>query len=126
MCLADEEEEAQRVQILEAIEASDIPLRAVWARYFEYTGLVAVFETSAYLEGVMTLPIEECNLLAHAVNELIDEQPLPPRAPHRTTMAGPASVTGLGNPCNADDVVAIDEQLRQWLLGSAPGTVPYR
>jgi hypothetical protein len=67
-----------------------------------------------YLAGVMSLPLEECNLLAHAVNELIDEQPPPARAPHRGVIPW-----ATGNPDRPEDGGALDELLRQWLLSSA-------
>ncbi len=39
------------------------------------------YEVEAYLTGIMQLPQSECNLLALAVNELIDELPPRRRAP---------------------------------------------
>ncbi|MUK03564.1 hypothetical protein GM708_17695 [Vibrio cholerae] len=79
----DDEEETQRVLIRAAMVTSDISCQDAWCRYVEYTGLADAVSIDAYLAGVVSLPLEECNLLAHAVNELIDEQPPPARAPHR-------------------------------------------
>jgi hypothetical protein len=108
----DDEEETQRVLIGAVMTASGISCQDAWCRYVEYTGLVDVFAIDAYLAGLMPLPLEECNLLAHAVNELIDEQPLPARAPHR------GATPWCADSSNTADNDALDELLRQWLLSS--------
>jgi 8-oxo-dGTP pyrophosphatase MutT (NUDIX family) len=63
--------------IREAMEESGIPLDEVWLRYFSFTGTAGEYEVDAYLNGSLELPEHERDLLAHAVNELINE--LPPR-----------------------------------------------
>ncbi|WP_434995238.1 hypothetical protein [Arthrobacter sp. Ld5] len=66
------------------MEESALPLHSVWLRYFSFTGTAGEFEIDAYLNGSIELPTHERDLVAHAVNELIDE--LPPRlmAPYST------------------------------------------
>jgi hypothetical protein len=107
----DDDEETQRVLIRAAMLASDISCQDAWIRYVEYTGRVDAFTIDAYLAGIFALPLEECNLLAHAINELIDENPAPARAPHRGNI--PWAIDTLAGP--QEDVV-LDELLRQWLL----------
>ena len=61
----------------EAMEEAGITLSAVWMRYFSFTGAAGEYEVDAYLNGSLELPVHERDLVAHAVNELINE--LPPR-----------------------------------------------
>jgi hypothetical protein len=105
MCLPDKEEETQRLLISAAITASNVSYENAWRRYVEYTGLVDRLGIHAYLAGIVSLPVVECNLLAHAVNELIDEQPAPPRAPHRNTPTGPPSVAECAKDIESHEAV---------------------
>lgn len=115
--LPDKEEETQRVLIHAAMTASNISCLYAWRRYAQYTGVVDLFGIRAYLEGLVSLPLEECNLLAHAVNELIDERPPPPRAPHR----GPIPwALRPSSPSERDE--APDELLTQWLMETSAET----
>lgn len=79
-----ENPEAQARATREAMDASALALHSVWLRYFSFTGTAGEVEINAYLNGSMDLPTHERDLVAHAVNELIDE--LPPRlmAPYST------------------------------------------
>ncbi len=81
---AIENPHAQARATREAMEESALPLHSVWLRYFSFTGTAGEFEIDAYLNGSIELPTHERDLVAHAVNELIDE--LPPRlmAPYST------------------------------------------
>ncbi|MHA7145312.1 hypothetical protein ACX80U_11395 [Arthrobacter sp. TmT3-37] len=102
-----EDEEQQRLLIEGAITAAAFVLYDVWRRYFETGGHADKFELEAYLNGLLPLPMEECNLLAHAVNELIDEEPPLPRAPYRHP---PEALTTADTPSTF-------QQVRQWLWG---------
>ncbi|MEC5201097.1 hypothetical protein RCH21_003353 [Arthrobacter sp. PL16] len=117
MSLLDREEETQRVLINAAMMASDISCRTAWRRYTEYTGMVDQFGISAYLAGLVALPVEECNLLAHAVNELIDERPPPLKAPHR----GPTPWS-LGPTSGGEHDKTRDELLTRWLMDTSAET----
>jgi hypothetical protein len=68
--------------IREAMEESGIPLGEVWMRYFSFTGAAGEYEIDAYLNGSLELPAYERDLLAHAVNELINELPPRRKAPY--------------------------------------------
>jgi hypothetical protein len=64
-----------------AVADSGFSVREVWLCYFSLGGEVDEYEIEAYLAGLMPLPPLECDLLALAVNELIDELPPRRRAP---------------------------------------------
>jgi hypothetical protein len=121
MTLLDKEEEAQRVLIDAAVTASNISCRDAWQRYAEYTGMVNLFGIRAYLGGLVSLPVEECNLFAHAVNELIDGRPPPPKAPHR----GPASES-IGATSAGEHDTVLDELLTRWLMNTSHEKSPHR
>jgi hypothetical protein len=77
----------QRHLTAAAILAAHLTVQDVWVRYFGLTGDIDEYELDAYLNGLITLPSLECDLIAHAVNELIDEVAPLPRAPYRSTMS---------------------------------------
>lgn len=110
----NDEEETQRVLIDAAMIASDVPSVDAWLRYFALGGAADAFDVDAYLAGLQPLPLAECNLLAQAVNELIDEQPPRPRAPYRRAAATTSSTAAGGEE-------ALDGLLRQWLFGATDG-----
>jgi hypothetical protein len=87
----DEQAQATR----EAMNDAGLPLTAVWMRYFSFTGAAGEYEVDAYLNGSMELPVHERDLLAHAVNELINELPPPRMAPYSTNETNPSSDHGL-------------------------------
>ena len=98
------DEKQQRLSVGAAIQAADLQLAHVWARYGELDGNADLFELQAYLAGLFPLTTTECNLLAQAVNELIDELPPRPRAGYRHVPPRDAPRSGLA-------------QIRQWLNG---------
>lgn len=71
----------QRLLTTRAIHEAELTVEEVWLRYFSFSGAVAEYEVHAYLQGLINLPRLQRDLLAQAVNELIDEQPDPRRAP---------------------------------------------
>jgi hypothetical protein len=71
----------QRQLTCVAIRAANLDVQSIWLRYFGLTGSVDEYEMDAYLNGLIVLPPLECDLIAVAVNELIDEVPPLPRAP---------------------------------------------
>ncbi len=81
--------EEQRALIGRAMEESGFSAGEVWMHYFSLSGDVDEYEVEAYLAGLMPMPATECDLLALAVNELIDELPPRLRAPFSDEM-GPA------------------------------------
>jgi hypothetical protein len=75
-------EEEQRRLLAEAVRYSRITVGDLWLRYFSLAGDAGEYEIDAYLNGSLSLPALQRDLLAQAANELIDEQPPPPRAPY--------------------------------------------
>ncbi|MUK00711.1 hypothetical protein GM708_01425 [Vibrio cholerae] len=76
-------EDTQRRQIGRAMAQAGLTLPEVWLYYFSITGTVDEYEVDAYLNQMIVLPALECDKLAHAINELIDEIPPIGRAPYR-------------------------------------------
>jgi hypothetical protein len=68
--------------IREAMEESRLSIGEVWMRYFSFTGAAGEYEIDACLNGSLELPALERDLLAHAVNELIQELPQARTAPY--------------------------------------------
>lgn len=64
-----------------AFDAADVSVDDLWLRYFSLGGDVGRFEMDAYLNGAITLPPLQHDMLAHAINERLDEI-APPRAPY--------------------------------------------
>ena len=76
----------QRRATARAIKAAGLSVQHVWERYFSITGRADLTELEAHLYGAFALPVEEADILTHAVNELIDEIPPLPRAPYSTDL----------------------------------------
>lgn len=74
------EDESQRQILARAVRHSALPLKGLWLRYFSMGGTAGEYELDAYINGLYLLPDLEHDILAQAVNELIDMLPPPPRA----------------------------------------------
>ena len=72
-----------------AMQQAGLFLNDVWMRYFSFTGAAGEYEIDAYLNGSLELPAHDRDLIAHAVNELINELPPPPTAPYSTNTTHP-------------------------------------
>ncbi|WP_413768493.1 hypothetical protein [Rhodococcus pyridinivorans] len=70
-----------RRQLLAALRASRLGVEELWLRYFALGGEVGKMENEAYLNGLLPLSRLQHDLLAHAINERLDEI-APPRAPY--------------------------------------------
>jgi hypothetical protein len=86
---AFEDPHEQGQAIRHAMEEAGLPVGDVWLRYFSFTGMAGEYEIDAYLNGSLDLPVQERDLLAHAVNELIDELPPRPKAPYSNNQTKP-------------------------------------
>ncbi len=73
--------EEQRALTNAAVVDAGFSVGEVWMHYFSLSGEVDEYEVEAYLEGLMVMPPIECDVLALAVNELIDGLPPRKRAP---------------------------------------------
>lgn len=73
----DPNEPEQRRRLREAINAAGIPVSELWLRYFGIAGDAGEYEVEAYLQGLLSLPPLQRDLLAMAANELIEDTPRP-------------------------------------------------
>ena len=76
-------DESQRA-LTEAFAGSKLTVEELWLRYFSLGGDAGKVEIEAYLAGLMPLSSLQHNILAHAVNERLDELGPPRRAPYRS------------------------------------------
>ncbi|WP_412178030.1 hypothetical protein [Pseudarthrobacter chlorophenolicus] len=83
----DPNEPEQRRRLRAAMKAADIPLPELWLKYFSLSGDAGEYEVEAYLQGLLSLPAIQRDLLALAANELIDDLPRP-RAPYSDDFSG--------------------------------------
>ncbi|SES96786.1 PP2C family protein-serine/threonine phosphatase [Geodermatophilus poikilotrophus] len=76
-------EEEQRRALRSALDVADLTLDELWLRYFALGGHADLLEVEGHLHGLMSLPPGEANVLAHALNERLDELFTQRRVPHR-------------------------------------------
>ncbi len=69
----DSSEEGRRRALRSALEVADLTVDQLWTRYFAIGGHADVLEVEGHLQGLMSLPPAEVNVLAHALNERLDE-----------------------------------------------------
>ena len=99
----DRHEPEQRSQLNNALRAADITIADLWLRYFSMSGSAGEYEVNAYVQGLISLPVTQRDLLAMAANEIIDETP-PLRAPYADQLGGPGTdAAGGGPPSPAGD-----------------------
>ncbi|MGC0236380.1 hypothetical protein [Arthrobacter sp. SD76] len=77
----DPNEPEQRRRLRAALRAADISVSELWLKCFSLSGDAGEYEVEAYLQGLLSLPAVQRDLLALAANEMIDELPRP-RAPY--------------------------------------------
>lgn len=86
------DEDEQRLRFEEMFRNADLRIEELWLRYFSIGGNTGQFEIEAYIHGAMALPALQRDILAHALNERLDEINVPDgRAPYsrRSEDAGP-------------------------------------
>lgn len=71
----DNSEPEQRRRLLAALSAAQISTGDLWLYYFGIGGSVGEYEVEAYLQGLLSLPELQRDLLAMAANELLADQP---------------------------------------------------
>lgn len=77
----DSSEPEQRRRLQAAMKAAQIGTGDLWLYYFGIGGSVGEYEVEAYLQGLLSLPELQRDLLAMAANELSSDQ-AGPRAPY--------------------------------------------
>ena len=78
----DAAEPEQRRRLREALNQAGLGVPQLWMKYFSIGGEAGEYEVDAYLNGSLSLPSLQRDILAHAANELIDELPPRLRAPY--------------------------------------------
>jgi serine/threonine protein phosphatase PrpC len=75
-------EEEQRTALSQAYRNADLSLEQLWARYFALGGNLDLVDVDAFLTGLVPMPAMERDMLAHAVNERLDELRSQRRVPY--------------------------------------------
>lgn len=81
-------EERQRRLTRQAMDQAGLTTGQVWLRYFGLAGDAGEYEVDAYLNGVLSLPPVQRDLVSHAVNELAGGLPQEHRAPYSRGLGG--------------------------------------
>lgn len=75
----DSDEQLRR-QLARAVRYWRMSVKDIWLHYFSLGGSVGEYELDAYINSSYALSSLQHDILAQAINELIDAQPEPPRA----------------------------------------------
>ena len=66
-------EPEQRSQLNRTLKDADITVAELWLRYFGMSGTAGEYEVQVYVEGLISLPALQRDLLAMAAREIISE-----------------------------------------------------
>lgn len=66
-------EPEERSQLNRLLNEADITVAELWLRYFGMSGAAGEYEVQAYVEGLISLPALQRDLLAMAAREIISE-----------------------------------------------------
>jgi hypothetical protein len=69
----DAHEPEERTHLNHALLTADITVSELWLRYFSMSGMAGEYEVQAYVEGLISLPALQRNLLAMAAAEIASE-----------------------------------------------------
>lgn len=84
----DNAREQQR-SLVSAFAGAELSLDELWLRYFEMGGTTGHFDIEAYIHGLGQLPDMDRDILAHTVNERLDELTTTRRALYSRTLRDP-------------------------------------
>ncbi|MDT0277611.1 PP2C family protein-serine/threonine phosphatase [Blastococcus goldschmidtiae] len=87
-------EETHRSALSTGYAHADLSLEQLWMRYFALGGTGDLTDVDAFLHGLATLPDHESDLLAHAVNERLDELSTRHRVPYSRVIPRVRPTTG--------------------------------
>jgi serine/threonine protein phosphatase PrpC len=87
-------ENEQRHALSVGYRRANLTLEQLWVRYFGLGGDAGLVEVEAYLQGLMPLPGLQRDMLAHAVNERLDELTWQHRVPYSRTVRHRGPVEG--------------------------------
>jgi hypothetical protein len=71
--MTTDREAEQQQTLARAFQRAQLTLDDLWMRYFALGGAAALIDVDAYLNGLAMLPGPQRDVLAHAVNERLDE-----------------------------------------------------
>lgn len=74
-----------------AMQHADLSLATVWDHFLNMGGCIGYLEVDGYLHGMITLPADDGDCVAQAVNELLDDQA---RVGHLSCCRAPYSRAG--------------------------------
>jgi hypothetical protein len=77
-----------------AFRRADLSMEDLWIRYFTLGGDAGLVEVEAYFSGLMSLPAGQRDILAHAVNERLDDVTTRLRVPYSRALRDPAPISG--------------------------------
>ena len=95
--------QARGQKLAGVVEYWNLSLEGVWLHYVSLGGELSEFDIDAYLHGVCELSEYQHDIIAQAVNELIDMLPPPPRA----TFSGEPDLDEV-EPLSPEDDFGID------------------
>jgi hypothetical protein len=75
-------EDEQRPTLQAAFEHTDLTLEELWLRYFALGGEADLVDVDAHLAGLLSLPTHQHDMLAHAINERLEEVVSQHRVPY--------------------------------------------
>ncbi|CAA9213533.1 MAG: Stage II sporulation protein E [uncultured Blastococcus sp.] len=103
-------EQLQPSALRAAVDFAGLSLEQVWVRYFGLGGRADLMDLDAHLTGLVSMPPAQADVLAHAVNECLDELVAARRVPYSRPMRA-------GRP-STSPLTALVELLRA--AGAAP------
>ncbi|HEY0510226.1 MAG TPA: PP2C family protein-serine/threonine phosphatase [Blastococcus sp.] len=86
--------EEDRSPLQAAYEHTDLSLEQLWLRYFSLGGEADLVDVDAHISGLLSLPTSQHDMLAHAINERLDEVAAQHRAPYSRPIRQPLPTTG--------------------------------
>ena len=87
-------DDAHRLSLQRGQRLAELSNEQLWLRFFGVGGDIGLFEVEAYLAGLIPLPALQRDMLAHAVNERLDELLLTSRVPYSETAHAPPPTPG--------------------------------
>ncbi|MGY1638824.1 PP2C family protein-serine/threonine phosphatase [Geodermatophilus sp. SYSU D00742] len=87
-------EEEQHRALRAAFESAELTLEQLWTRYFALGGTADLFELEAQLQSLAPLPPGQRTVLAHALNERLDELFTQRRVPYSSPLRARRPASG--------------------------------
>ena len=78
----------------EAFRHADLTVEELWLRYFALGGDADLVAVDAHVNGLLSLPPEQGDMVALAINERLDELVAQRRAPYSRALRHDRTVTG--------------------------------